>query len=109
MDEQSGLAIYRAKAARPRTPARPAPERAAALPAPAVGRTATELVAAFVVVMGGGGGGAGTVVLQELQTTDEYVLTGLVMVHGQLVKVTVVASVTVMVSPLLVRVVAYGQ
>lgn len=29
--------IYRMKAARPTTPARPAPERAAALPAPAVG------------------------------------------------------------------------
>lgn len=30
------LEIYRKKAARPRTPARPAPDRAAALPAPAV-------------------------------------------------------------------------
>jgi hypothetical protein len=63
---QSHEAIYRAKAARPRTPARPAPERAAALPAPAVGRTATLVVPTGelpVVEAGGGGGGAATVEL----------------------------------------------
>ena len=38
--------IYRKKAARPRTPARPAPDMTAALPAPAVGRAVAEVVAA---------------------------------------------------------------
>lgn len=40
------------KAARPRTPARPAPERAAALPAPAVGRLVALVVVALMVPTG---------------------------------------------------------
>ena len=37
------------KAASPRTPARPAPERAATLPAPAVGRVVALVVVALMV------------------------------------------------------------
>lgn len=36
--------LYRAATARPRRPARPAPERAATLPAPAVGMLVAEVV-----------------------------------------------------------------
>jgi hypothetical protein len=40
------------KAARPRTPARAPPERAATLPAPAVGRVVALVVVALMVPMG---------------------------------------------------------
>ncbi len=58
------------KAARPRTPARPAPERAAALPAPAVGRALLVAEGAMVpmaelVVLAYEGTALGVLVLGE--------------------------------------------
>lgn len=43
--------LYRKKAARPRTPARPAPESAAVLPAPAVGTEVEVPVALLAAVV----------------------------------------------------------
>jgi len=97
---------YKTKAARPRRPARLAPERAATLLPPpeavmvdgvAVAETLAEVVptepALVDVVLAKAGALVGTE--QVLQYTTLEVVTGLTIVQGQSVMVRVVASLTV--------------